>query len=312
MHLRARWRTACAAVVLSTAGVGIPGGTANAASIDGSDLTEPVSYVSLPAVLVVTNGTGPSVAPTVGLTNGQSSTGTANASTDAIVSSNVSTSNDAGYAFADQSGGTGGYDCVYNHSQSYFYAGRPVGTYGSTNKYQWRWQFFPYTQYYARQISGTWKWQEEICAVGGADGQNGYRTLYNASIMATNSTNTANRIGLKGDTNGDTTATSYLTISANAGPVTISGNLPTGGGGTDYAQYGQPKYSSPVDAYGPTESFGGWKAGCTYSRTCGSPNMQNQVHHGLFEFSHGSWNKSFPLDVQWNYYCADPFGVGCG
>jgi hypothetical protein len=157
-----------------------------------------------------------------------------------------------------------------------------------------------------------WKWQEEICAAGGVDGQNGYRTMYNASIMATNSTNTVNRIGLKGDLDGNTTATSALTISANAGPVTISGNLPTGGGGTDYAQYGKPKYKSSVDAWAATESFGGWKSSCTYSRTCGSSNMQTQVHQGLFEFSHGDYNRSFPIDAQWNLYCANPYGIGCG
>jgi hypothetical protein len=174
---------------------------------------------------------------------------------------------------------------------------------------QYRWQFNPYTQYYARQVSGSWTWQEEICAVGGADGQNGYRTLYNASILGDESGDASSRIGLNYGTG--SSASASITMAASLGPVTISGSIPTSGGGL-YGQYGKPKYKSYVNQWSGTESFAGWKAGCTYSRTCGSPNMESQVHQGLFEFFHGDWNQTFPFDAQYNYYCADPYGVGCG
>lgn len=295
--------------VLSTTALATATATPAHAS-SGDSITEGVTFTTLPLTFVVTSSSA-STAPTVTYSNGTQTTGLADAQTDAILSSTVTTTS-AGFAPVASSGQTGGYDCVHDRNQQHFYASTPVGTAGSTKKEQWRFQFFPYTQKYARLVSGVYQWWFEICAVGGADGQNGYRTLYNASVMAANSNNTANRIGLQADNNGDGTAAASLTMQASIGPVKISGSLPTSGGGTNYGQYGKPKYATHADAYYQTESFAGWKAGCTYSRNCGSSNMQNQVHHGLFEFKHGDWNRQFPVATQWNIYCANPFGVGCG
>lgn len=204
------------------------------------------------------------------------------------------------------------YACIYYNKNDWFFAGEPVTTNGSDNVNQWRWQFSPYTQYYARVVAGKWTWQEEICSVGGADGQNGYRTLYNASIMAATSNNGSRRVGLANDTGSDSRASASINVSAKWGPVTVGASIPTYSGGSLYGQYGKPRYRSSVDRWYQTESFAGWTASCTWNRSCGSPNMQSQVHHGLFEFYHGDYNYSFPLDAQWNIYCANPYGAGCG
>jgi hypothetical protein len=282
---------------------------------DPDAITEPLGLLELPGILTISN-IDASGAPTASITSLPMRTGQADSNTDVGVLSTDGETLSAGYEFADTEaaagGGGTGYACVNNSTNKYFHASRPITTNGSTKIAQYRWQFSPYTQYYARTVNGKDTWQEEICATGGADGQNGYRTLYNASVMAAQTTDSSARIGLQNDTGGGTTAQASLQISAQAGPVTISGSLPTGGGGSMYGQYGKPKYPSHADAYSGTESFAGWKAGCTYARWCGSSDMQNQVHHGLFEFFHGDYNKSFPLDAQFNYYCSGPYGQGCG
>ncbi len=96
------------------------------------------------------------------------------------------------------------------------------------------------------------------------------------------------------------------------GPVKITGAVPTGGAGTLIGGYLKPKYASSADAWYENESWGGWRSGCTYSRTCGSPDMQSQVHQSLFEYPNSQSNSTYILDVQANYYCSGPYGYGCG
>ncbi len=216
-----------------------------------------------------------------------------------------------GYVIDPANRGSSGYTCVNNRSNRYFKIGSPVATSGDEHRAQYHWQWNPYTQYYARQVSGRWMWQEEICAVGGADGQNGHHVVYQSSIMATKSTNTARRQGLdygensKGSNNG-----ASLTLGFAAGPVTISGTFPFGGDGSLYGGYGRPQYQSSADQWYQTESNAGWKD-CTHWRWCGSSDFQSQVHQGLFEFFHGDWNKTFPIDAQYATICSHPYGINC-
>lgn len=279
---------------------------------DPDYINEPLTVIDLPGVLTVTNATytvSDNVQPITDVITLPPTTSEVDSS-GTVLSVNPMQSGgyELGTGVIDLTKSDVNYACINNNSNKYFYIAKPVVTHDSTDVAQYRWQFNPYTQYYARQVSGTWTWQEEICTIGGADGQNGYRTLYNASVMTDESSDASTRIGLNYGTSSSSSAS--LTISAALGPVTISGGVPSSGG--LYGQYGKPKYKSADDQWSGSESFAGWKAGCTYSRTCGSPNMQSQVHHALFEFFHGDWNQRFPLDAQFDYYCADPFGVGCG
>lgn len=205
------------------------------------------------------------------------------------------------------------YACVNNGTNRYFHAGSPVTWSGKNNKWQYRWQWHPYVQYYARTVGNRWTYQPELCVTGGIDGQNGWRTLYNASVMAAKTNDGSRRIGLSADSgaSGDRSSAS-LTIGAAFGPVTISANVPTNPQGSLAGFYGSPRYSSEADAFHSTESVGQWTAGCTFSRTCGSSKMQTQVHHGLFEYYHGTKASSYAVDAQWNYYCSGPYGQGCG
>lgn len=273
-------------------------------------------YVNLPGILTVSRPLAAdlSVPASVGVVDLAAQTGKVNLAT-GEVSEIQETTLQGGFAVTSLGGlapSGQAYSCQYSGTNKYFSAYSPITTSGSETRYQWRWQFNPYSQYYARRLGSAWTWQFEVCAAGGVDGQNGWRSFYSASVMAANSSNANNRIGLAADSNGDGTAASSIQVSASAGPITISGALPTSGGGTNFGQFGRPKYPSSGDQYYQTQSFAGWRAGCTYSRLCGSPNMQSQVHNGLFEFYHGDWNRKFPLDVQWNIYCAGPFGQNCG
>lgn len=207
-----------------------------------------------------------------------------------------------------------GYSCVDNSSNRYLYIGKVATTTRTTNKYQYRWQFHPRTLTYARKVGGNWMWQFEICALGGADGRNGWRVLYNASIMAAATNNGNRRIGLKADTSPDgSAATASLSFSAAVGPITVSGSLPTNAGGKMFGQYGQPNFRSALDQWSQTQSFAGWEASCRWHRYCGSGSFQSQVHHGLFEFPHSTRRVQFPVSAQLEEpYCSYPYGVGCG
>ncbi len=97
-------------------------------------------------------------------------------------------------------------------------------------------------------------------------------------------TNEGNRrIDLQSDPqNDDGQASATLNFQVSAGPVSVGSGIPTGGDGTNSAFYGKPKYPSSADQFYQTESVGQWTAPCTYSRTCGSPNMQANTHPGAF------------------------------
>lgn len=206
-----------------------------------------------------------------------------------------------------------GFSCVKSTNKRYLYAGNPVTLAGSNNKYQYRWQVHPYTHYYARVVNGRNTWQFEACTLGGFEGQNGYRSRYNASTIATESNKGNQRIGLSSDSGSNqSTASATLSFQVAAGPVSISGSLPTNTDGSMFGHYGQGQYRSHVDQYNKTQSTAGWRSGCNMWRWCGSPHMQTNVHHALFEFNHGSERKFFPFDVNADLYCSHPYGVGCG
>lgn len=278
-----------------------------------ADQPTEVAFVSLPGALVLA-GTGPDGIASVIPESGTFLTGSVNPIDGTVVEvtdSGVS----AGYTLSTgaAAAGASGYSCINNKTNNYFRAYTPIVVSGSSSREQYRYQFNPYQQYFARTVSGRVTYQFEICATGGYDGQNGWRSFYNASIMSADTNDGSRRIGLAADSGSDGTAVSSLNVSASGGPITISGSIPTTGGGVNFGQYGRPKYGAgEPDAYPATESFAGWRSGCTYSRTCGSSNMQAQVHNGLFEFNHGDWSHRFPLNTQWNYYCSGPYGRGCG
>lgn len=278
------------------------------------DIVEPIQFVTLPGIISVVKATAeaPPVLTVQGL---PTVTGLADAQSGEALSIEEDGAV-AGYALGDTAAATGGptgsgYACINNATNPSFRAFQAVTLSGSNKTAQYRWQFSPYAQYGARTYAGKGTWQFEICAVGGVDGQNGYRTFYNASVLAADSTDGNRRIGLAADNGSDGSASASISFAVAAGPVTISGAIPTSGG-QRYGQYGSPKYASHADRFNATESFAGWKANCTYARTCGSSNMQSQVHHGLFEFFNGDYNRNFPVDAQYNFYCSGPYGQGCG
>lgn len=278
---------------------------------DRDNVNEPLAFVNLSGILSVAKASSDSP-PVLSVIDLPAVRGLVDGQSDKILTTRQSTQS-SGFALGTgTSGGGGSYACVNNKTNRDFVAFEPVTTSGSDNVQQWRWQFNSYAQYRARTVSGRSTWQFEVCANGGYDGQNGYRSFYNASVIAADTIDGNRRIGLTADTGSDGTATSSIDIAAAGGPITISGSIPTGGGGSHFGQYGKPKYPANGDRFFQTQSFAGWKSGCTYARTCGSPNAQNQVHNALFEFYSGDYNHQFPIDVQANVYCSGPYGKGCG
>lgn len=194
-----------------------------------------------------------------------------------------------------------------------FFVGSRVTHANSQTKWNYRYQYQAYVQRSARTVNGVLQTQIEWCSTGGFDGQNGWRSFYNATVVTVQDTNANRRIGLAHDSaSNDATANASINIAVSSGPVTISGSIPTGGSGTMNGGYGRPKYASAADAWSGNDSWAGWRSGCTYSRTCGSPNYQAQVHQSLFEYPNSQTQSRYVLDAQFNYYCSGPYGQGCG
>ncbi len=209
-------RMARGGVVVTFLGAAILAGQAPAHAVygDPSDLVLE-NVVTSPTAVALLHG-APGTRPSITVT----STSTKDSPTDSsgAVLSGVSVA-ESTYVDSGTSQGTTSYPCVNSGSNANFSVGNRLTKTYSSNKYQYRWQFQAYIQRSARTIAGVPQQQIEWCATGGFDGQNGYRSYYNASVVTVQDRNANRRIGLSYDSGSNkTTASSTLGFEVATGP----------------------------------------------------------------------------------------------
>lgn len=174
--------------------------------------------------------------------------------------------------------------------------------------------FFPYSVDNARVSSTTGMVQKQwlICSTGGADADNGSRTVISGPGIAFKDGGATYKIGQiwkEGKTPGSYSVSLGFEVPTEA--VKISGGItqtPTS------ALRGSPRppFKSKIDAFSRNGSNGWWEADCAPDcvGTGGSNGFQGSVAEGLWEFPQGKpiSENDFAMSGFHKHFCSNPFG----
>lgn len=195
-----------------------------------------------------------------------------------------------------------GWSCVHSSTNSDFHPLWVIADFKEDARRAWDVKFHGYLQNRARTISdmGLTK-QLEVCAVGGADAQNGWRQLENGMSMSVDSNNPRNLIARQ-YARMTTTSPTSASLSFNAGykSVSIGGSLSQQYTGELGGKPGSSPYpGSATDAFPETAATAWWHSTDTWNRYSGSAHFQGTVSHALWEFPQNHGRVTVPLS--WYY-----------
>ena len=175
--------------------------------------------------------------------------------------------------------------------------------------------FFPYSAENVRISKRTGEPQKQwlICATGGADANNGSRTVMAGPGIAFRDTATTYRLGQLWK-EGKTPASYSLDLGFEVptGGVTIKGGITQTPTASLRGSLRPPFKASEVDAYSRNGANGWWEDSCAprCTGTGGSSNYQGSVVEGLWEFpeSRPVNEDNFALSGFFMHRCSNPFG----
>lgn len=174
-------------------------------------------------------------------------------------------------------------------------------------------QFFSYSMDRARDnVAGFPTQQWLVCATGGADGNNGSRTVISGPGIAYQDRDATHKIGQvwkEGKTPANYTVS--LGFEVGRGPVKVNGGIQQT---PHHSLKGSPRppIDSDMDAFSRNGVNGWWEHACVPRcvGSSGSGDFQGSVAEGLWEFPQGKrvHVDAFAMSGFTRHFCANPFG----
>jgi hypothetical protein len=207
------------------------------------------------------------------------------------------------------------FPCLSEGNRPGFAAREPRHAVHQTHNDLAEFTFFPYTADDARRDPNTNLSSKQwlICATGGADANNGSRTVLAGPGVAFRDAGTSYRLGHMWK-EGKTPANYSINLGFQvpAGPVTITGGISQTPAASLKGSPRPPFKASDLDAFSRNGANGWWEDSCApnCAGTGGSNSYQGSVVEALWEFPRDKAvnDDNFAMTGFFMHRCANPFG----